>query len=437
MAEPLQAAAEALSRGYMERDKVLVLVTDGQVSNEAQILKMLGVKLRNVRTLTVGIDQAVNASFLERLAAIGGGMCELVDSEERLEEVMERLHAKVSSPVLTKLAVEVEGMVEGSVVPKRLPALFDGVPLVVLGRYRGEAPRTGSVRGQVVGGADQMQMGLIADVTQNPALRTVWARAEVRALEDRFIVGERGLQGEIIAHSLRYGVLSSMTAFVAVDREIVNEGGQIHKVIQAVEDPHRRDQADTFREKEAAAMPQQPAPTMQAPPVVYQKRKARSSNGFDNSFQSFTRPAELRERRSADTTAAGAAFAPEEARALSPKDSSQATFGGAQGAPSPTYGGAPPSASRERQNTASSPRPAPRRAPVAPAQRASAPPSSKEDSAFNASLNSHLPTSTPAPTSPLPSTSPTPRHTRSALPIIIAMLLIFLLMTLLFWMLRG
>jgi Ca-activated chloride channel family protein len=45
------------------------------------------------------------------------------------------------------------------------------------------------------------------------------------------------MEKQIVATSLRYGVLSRFTAFVAVDHRVVNEGGQVHKVTQPVDLP--------------------------------------------------------------------------------------------------------------------------------------------------------------------------------------------------------
>ena len=63
----------------------------------------------------------------------------------------------------------------------------------------------------------------------------------VRELEDRYVV-DRGdkakLEHEIVETSLRFGVLSRFTAFVAVDRAaVVNLGGEGVRVTQAVEHP--------------------------------------------------------------------------------------------------------------------------------------------------------------------------------------------------------
>ncbi len=68
---------------------------------------------------TVGIDRAVNAGFLGRLAALGGGRCELVESEDRLDEAMDHIHRRIGTPVVTGLTLVPSGLspVDGTVAP--------------------------------------------------------------------------------------------------------------------------------------------------------------------------------------------------------------------------------------------------------------------------------------------------------------------------------
>ena len=91
-----------------DRDRILVLVTDGQVGNEDQVLKVLGARLKGIRVFTLGIDQAVNEGFLRRLADLGqgGGSCELVESEDRLDAVMDSIHRRIGTPVVTDVCLE-------------------------------------------------------------------------------------------------------------------------------------------------------------------------------------------------------------------------------------------------------------------------------------------------------------------------------------------
>src|SRR5262245_66402301 len=79
-----------------------------------------------------------------------------------------------------------------------------------------------------------------SESTDSPALASVWARGQVRKLGDRYLVegGRAGLERRIVETSLRYGVLSRFTAYVAVDRSaVVNEGGEGRQIVQPVESP--------------------------------------------------------------------------------------------------------------------------------------------------------------------------------------------------------
>jgi Ca-activated chloride channel family protein len=241
MARPLDDALRELTRDTAERDRILVLVTDGQVGNEDQILRNLGKRLHAVRVFALGIDTAVNAAFLKRLADLGGGSHELVESEARLDEVMDGLHRRIGSPVLTNLRLEPFGLevLPGSVTPARLPDLFEGRPVVVCGRYRG-SPR-GSLTLKATDTDGRPWTAEAAPRTAEvPALSSVWARGKLRELEDRYAVGaDRAmLEKQIVGLSLRFGVLCRFTSFVAVDRAaVVNPGGEVHQVTQPVEMP--------------------------------------------------------------------------------------------------------------------------------------------------------------------------------------------------------
>ncbi|MEO3785564.1 VIT domain-containing protein [Actinocorallia sp. B10E7] len=144
MLAPLTQAVGLL--GDSARDRVLVLVTDGQVGNEDQILAALAPStLNGVRIHTVGVDQAVNVGFLARLSAYGQGRCELVESEDRLDAAMEHIHHRIAAPVLTQVALHPSPGLEllpGTLTPARPPSVFPGVPLVVSGRYRGHGSLT-------------------------------------------------------------------------------------------------------------------------------------------------------------------------------------------------------------------------------------------------------------------------------------------------------
>jgi Ca-activated chloride channel homolog len=238
-----ETTSEQTADGH--RDRVLVLVTDGQVGNEDQILRRIGPLLARIRVHAVGIDQAVNAGFLSRLASAGRGRCELVESEDRLDEAAARIHRRIGAPLATALALAADGLqiVPGTVTPRLLPDLFPDGPVTVAGRWRGRPGGTITVRGMAADGAP-FENKVLAATGGNPASTANWARAHLRDLEDRYacLAGHdtaelARLEHQITDVSLRYSVLCRFTAFVAVDSRVVTDGEVPHRVTQPVELP--------------------------------------------------------------------------------------------------------------------------------------------------------------------------------------------------------
>jgi Ca-activated chloride channel homolog len=243
MAAPLIEALDQLGAEDQPegRERILVLVTDGQVGNEDQILRLLAPRLGGVRVYTVGIDTAVNEGFLRGLAIAGGGACELVESEDRLDEALDRVRQRVGTPLVTGLQLRADGLVlePGSATPPRLPALLAGAPLVICGRYRGRPAGALALSGAGAGG-ERWSATVPVVPSAGAGLAKVWARAHIRDLEDRYATGtvhDDELERRIVRTSLEFGVLSRFTAFVALDTVVVNRDGRLHRVTQPVEIP--------------------------------------------------------------------------------------------------------------------------------------------------------------------------------------------------------
>jgi Ca-activated chloride channel homolog len=258
MLAPLTTAAGLLATGP-DRDRVLVLVTDGQVGNEDQLLRRLSPALRDVRVHTVGIDRAVNEAFLQRLAG-SNGRYELVESEDRLDEVMKHIHRRIASAVVTGLRLAPQDLKidDDSLAPAALPDLFEGAPAIVTGRYTGSS--TGAL---TISGDGGWSTTATASPSDNPGLPALWARARIRDLEDRYVVGGGNhgeLEKRVIATSLKFGVLSRFTAFVAIDERVVNDAGKVHRVTQPVDLPSGWDPQATTTYAGTAPMAAQAMP---------------------------------------------------------------------------------------------------------------------------------------------------------------------------------
>lgn len=242
LAHPLDKGVSILSTCSAERDRMLILLTDGQVANESQILSMVETRLQGLRVFTIGIDRAVNEGFLNRLAQLGGGTGEMVESAARLEEIMDKIHRRLGVPVLSRLHIESDGLKldADSVTPHRLPDLFVGSPAVIAGRYHGAA-QGGIVLHATNGTGKPWRTAVAGVVSTNPAHAKLWARNRLRDLEDQYDMGlsdREQLEKKIVATSLRFGVLCRFTAYVAVDgSEVVNAGGRQRQFVQPVDSP--------------------------------------------------------------------------------------------------------------------------------------------------------------------------------------------------------
>jgi Ca-activated chloride channel homolog len=236
--------------GFIPQDtdsprSILVLITDGEVTGEDAILRTLGRRGQPSlpRIFTIGIDRAVNAGFLRKLADFGQGECELVESEDRLDEAMDRIHRLIGTPLLTQVRVEtLDGeWVADTLAPGRVPDLYVDRPLMLFGRHTNHDSLRLRVQALDAAGRPWQQ-----EVTGRAApanlLVSMWGRAKVRDLEDECAAGQardtKALMERIVQVSLESHVLSRFTAYVAVDKSaVVNQEGRPLEVVQPVEFP--------------------------------------------------------------------------------------------------------------------------------------------------------------------------------------------------------
>ena len=146
-----QAAKESHKLG------MVVLITDGCVSNEHEICKYgedyakeVNKGLHNdaansdmVRTFTFGIGPFCNTGFLRALASIGHGYSHTTISIEDLKNQMTQFMQKTNSPELSGISLIVnpgKDCVNIDICPRQIPDLSAGSPLIVVGTFQGKFP---------------------------------------------------------------------------------------------------------------------------------------------------------------------------------------------------------------------------------------------------------------------------------------------------------
>lgn len=205
--ELLPAAAHALElidAHSAGRRTAVVLITDGQVGNEREVLAAFNQRAASLTVHTFGIDTAVNDAFLKNLAAQNRGGCWLQTPDDDIAGTIAALGDRLRRPVVTDLALR--GGWEAS--RENWPDLHAGE--VVMLSMRGKSSDNLEIVGRLPDGTDHR-------FTMNPgpvgseAVMLFWAKDRIATLlrsNDR---------AGAIALAKQYNLLCEGAAFIAWD----------------------------------------------------------------------------------------------------------------------------------------------------------------------------------------------------------------------------
>ena len=96
-------------------------------------------RIPGLRLFSFGVGYNVNTALLDKLAADNGGVADYIEPTEDLEAKVSSFFARVNSPVLTDLRLDMAGVETDLVYPRALPDIFRGSQVTLIGRYRNEA----------------------------------------------------------------------------------------------------------------------------------------------------------------------------------------------------------------------------------------------------------------------------------------------------------
>jgi len=204
----------------------VIVLTDGEVSNETQVLAFAKKHRGAVRFFSFGIGAGSSESLVRGLARESGGEAEFIHPGERIEEKVLRQFGRISSPALSEISLDWGGL-KVEQAPTALPPVFSGGAFRVMARLgKGvSAPEGTAVHllGTTATGPVKWTATL-ALASEANAIPLLWARERIRDLEAGFGVaaGSRQKRGAepgkraMVTISKEYGVLCSETSFVAV-----------------------------------------------------------------------------------------------------------------------------------------------------------------------------------------------------------------------------
>ena len=224
----------ALRRVYEEPkapkvSRTVVVVTDGYVTVEREAFELVRRNLSKANLFAFGIGSSVNRHLIEGLARAGMSEPFVITDPMQAPREAARFRRMIESPVLTQVRARFEGLEVYDVEPQALPDVLGERPVVLFGKWRGQPQGRLVIEGQGAEGPWRQPLAVDAKSLRPDAvaLRSLWARHRVAALQDQeSLEGGSALREQITDLGLRYGLLTQYTSFIAVDQVVRNTSPQ-------------------------------------------------------------------------------------------------------------------------------------------------------------------------------------------------------------------
>lgn len=175
------------------------------------------------RVFTLGFGYDVNTHLLDAIADETKALSDYVEPKEDLELVVTSLFEAISTPVLTDLRIDFEGIKVVETYPSQLPDLFAGRDSMILGSYTGDGKASINLSARARG--KEYKQTLTAEFPKSTDgdtsyVRAIWAGRKVAYLLDQ--IRQNGENKELVDEVTRlareYRLVTPYTSyFVAPD----------------------------------------------------------------------------------------------------------------------------------------------------------------------------------------------------------------------------
>jgi Ca-activated chloride channel family protein len=228
----------ALQRAFaMQSDdnvsRNIVLVTDGYISAEDRVFRLVDEQLHRNNLFAFGIGSSVNRFLIESIARVGRAEAFVVTSGKDAARTSGQFSQYISAPALTNIRVEAHGVELYDLEPAKVPDMLAQRPVMVIGKYRNAADDA-SIRLTGTGGLGEQSWTFPLREAQSAdsTLPQLWARTRLERLYAVPADNKEELRERIVELGLQYSLLTRHTSFVAVDETVRNTTGDASDVKQ-------------------------------------------------------------------------------------------------------------------------------------------------------------------------------------------------------------
>ena len=230
-----RAMIEAVGLAEEVRPTTLIFLTDGLptegVTVTGAILDNVAREAPdNVRIFSFGVGDDVDTDLLDQISLDHGGASTYVRPGEEIDEEVSAFYRRVKMPVLSDLSLDWGDIIVDQVYPQRIPDLFAGSQLIMLGRYREGGPAKITLKGMV---NQEERSYTYEDLSfrkegGDDFIPRLWAtRAVGYYLTQIRLYGEKQEWiDSIVSLSTRYGIITPYTSFLVQEKDIFSAQGR-------------------------------------------------------------------------------------------------------------------------------------------------------------------------------------------------------------------
>lgn len=212
---------EALSPLRQEAMRQVVLITDGLIGSEHEVLTAISQKLPSgSRVHTIGVGSGVNRSLTQPAARAGRGVELVMGLGEDVEVAIRRLLARTTAPLITDVELTGDALLMSA--PQRLPDVYSGSPALLSMKLKASGG-TLIVRGRTAAGdfEETVQVKALDRAEGSRAVATLFARELVEDLETQRIVEPgRQVDSAVQALGLDFQISTRLTSWVAISEQM-------------------------------------------------------------------------------------------------------------------------------------------------------------------------------------------------------------------------
>jgi Ca-activated chloride channel homolog len=231
------ALTTALQMADAERPTTVVFITDGLptegITDTQEIFTNLQANARsNVRIFSFGVGDDVDTFLLDTIARDFRGSSSYVRPTERIDEEVAAMYTRISSPVLTNIALDFGNVRTEQSYPAQLPDLFAGTQLTIVGRYRDSGEGLTITLTGTLNGEQQTfvysNLSFRDNAGGEPFIARLWATRRIGDLMNQIRLNgeDPELVQSIVNLSVRYGIITPYTSFLIEENDILTQSGQ-------------------------------------------------------------------------------------------------------------------------------------------------------------------------------------------------------------------